>query len=140
MASSPTPLRRSRSALLPMEGSATKQVLMKFRWFKSMLQFNLDFNTVPTDKQTVVCEKYGLWSVVEKLAGTTRRRRQSCTSDRGKTRPCLRRNTTYSGVRGHESLLGVGRVITSLDPKAVGDLVQVPVLHGSIESCIGDKT
>jgi hypothetical protein len=71
-----------------MEGSATKQVLMKFRWFlkvKSMLQLNLDFNTVPTDKQTVVCEKYGLWSVVEKLAGTTRRRRQSCTSDRGKT-------------------------------------------------------
>ena len=55
------------------ESNQNQELLAKSKRFlkvKSMVHLNLDFNTVPIDKQTIVCEKYGPWSEVEKLAGS----------------------------------------------------------------------
>ena len=52
-------------------GDQNQELLVKFGRFlkvKWMVHLDLDFNTVPTDQQTIVCEKYGPWSEAEVLA------------------------------------------------------------------------
>jgi len=74
---------------------------LKVRW---MVDLNLDFNTVPTEKQIIVCEKYEPQSEADKLGGDKEEKEREA--------------ELQKGSRTDVEWVGAGK---DLDPKAEGD-------------------
>jgi hypothetical protein len=84
-----------------------KELVVKFGRFlkvNGMVHLNLDYNTVPTDKQIIVCEKYGPWSEIERLGESKEEKEKEA--------------ELQGGSQKEVEWVGAGR---NLDPKAGGD-------------------
>lgn len=76
----------------------------RFLKVKGMVHLSLDYNTVPTDIQTIVCEKYGPWSEVRGLAASTEEKEKEAELQKGSQKEV--------------EWMGAGK---DLDPNAQGD-------------------
>jgi len=84
-----------------------QELLVKFGPFlkvKDMVHLNLDYNTVPTDKQVIICEKYGPWYETERLGESEEDKKKEAELQKGSQKQV--------------EWVGAGR---NLDPKAEGD-------------------
>jgi hypothetical protein len=69
-------------------GDQNQELVVKFGPFlkvKGLAHLDMDFNTMPTDKQTFICEKYGQWSVAAKLTESKEDRNREAELMKGST-------------------------------------------------------